>query len=335
MTKPIAVLISDIHFTVPTLELAKASLLQAQHRALELDIPLIICGDTLDGKALMRAECTNSLIDILSVQEAPETYILAGNHDMLNEKSKDHALNFLIPYAQVIDRPLWCRQIGSFLIPYTHNPEELKYYLKTVPYYSQLIMHQGVQTAYLGHYVQDKASLPKEAFANFRVISGHYHRAQTIQCGEIKEGNIGLFSYVGNPYSLSFGEASDGPKGYQILFSDGSMQQAPLLLRKHVVIDGTYAMIQLPRDINIAKDLIWLKVHGPKSELDKINKKDLGAHLFGHSNFKLDLIADDRQELQVKTETMTNSEILDSLIDSTSEQEQQKTYLKSLWRELI
>jgi DNA repair exonuclease SbcCD nuclease subunit len=260
--------------------------------------------------------------------------VITGNHDMLNEKGSAHALNFLAPYVSVVSRPVSVHGIGQ-LLPYFNDSDALKAVLAEIPPGSTIIMHQGVQTAYLGHYVQDKTSLPKEAFADFRVISGHYHRAQDIVCGRPRKGAVGLFSYIGNPYSLSFGEASDGPKGFQILGDDGLLTQVPTNLRKHVKLsNGTQEpLLGANTKINPG-DLVWIQVTAPASELASINKKELGLRLGIGSNYRLDLIKTDVEAPKATTEAQSEAELLDALIDALPETDAQKKTLKSLWRDL-
>lgn len=326
--KPRAVLISDIHFTPSTLELATKALIQAQDKATELQVPLLICGDTLDGKAVIRGECANRLIDLLGARQDPHTILLVGNHDLINEKSKEHSLNFLKPYCGVIEEPV--EYLGMHFIPYQSDSEMLKVHLDTIPTGSTIIAHQGLQTAFMGHYVQDKTSISPEAFKRFRTISGHYHRHQEIKCGE-----TGLFTYIGTPYTTTFAEAHDGPKGFQILFEDGHLELVPTNLRKHIIIEKTIEDLYSGLPDLTPEDIIWLKIAGRRSELEKLKKSEIGLLLLGHSSFKLDLIYTDIPELEVEIEQLTDDVILDILIDSLDESEGQKTYLKNLWRGLI
>jgi len=339
LSKPIAVLISDIHFTVATLELAKASLRGAFIRARKLQLPLVIAGDTLDSKAIMRGEVVNALLSIQQEFSDIEVHILVGNHDMLNEKGCEHALNFLAANWHVVDQPFWSERLKLHLVPYMNSSESLMYWLQNSPAkQSVIIMHQGVQTAYLGHYQQDKTSLPKEAFKDFRVISGHYHRRQDIKCGPPRTGAIGLFSYIGNPYSLSFGEASDGPKGFQILNSDGTLTPVYTNLRKHIIMELDMEGLNDARAVGIGAepgDLVWLKVSGSFTELEKLNKQEIGMELLGHTNFKLDKIHTDSPKLEVQTDKLTGEEILDKMIDATDEKPPEKKALKSLWRDVL
>lgn len=331
-----AVLISDIHFTVNTLELASQALVQAMTTAYHLDVPLIICGDTMDGKAIIRGEVANRLIGLFkdSIQKPKEIIVLVGNHDLLSEKSKEHALEFLKPYCTIIESAvIYDRRLALYLIPYISDLNALQGHLKAIPKGSTIIMHQGVQTAYMGHYVQDHTSLPKEAFDGFRVISGHYHRRQDIQCGE-----TGLFSYVGNPYTLTFGEANDGPKGYCLLQQDGSLINQPLELRKHLIVNRTFLDWDDPiQDLNPG-DLVWFKVTGTQSQLAVLKKQIIAdKHFRGDKNFKLDKICTDDKTAVLPTETcnLKDEDVLDALIDKTKESPTQKEHLKKLWRKVM
>ena len=334
MTTPTAVLISDIHFTVATLDLASKSLSMARDKAFQLNVPLIICGDTLDSKAVMRAECVNALLDILSYKSYNnvDTMILVGNHDLLNEKGTDHSLRFLETHCAIIDKPTFSKALNLYLFPYMGDKEQLQKALNSTPKGSTIIMHQGVQSAYMGHYVQDKTSLPKEAFQGYRVISGHYHKAQNINCGD------STYTYLGNPYTLSYGEALDGPKGFNVLNSDGSLTFIPTGLRKHIVLERTQYDLLDPVSNYNPGDLVQLKVVGSGIELEKLDKNEIGQKLFGHSLFKFDKISYDLPKIlneAIKDKNLNDSEMLDHIIDTTSESERIKTHLKSLWRELL
>lgn len=333
-SKPVAVLISDVHYTPATLELAHKSLCMALSKAETLRVPLVIAGDLLDTKDIIRGVCANSLIYTLSCATVP-VFILVGNHDRLNEKGKDHALNFLSPYATIINCPTAVKKLDVHFLPYFSSGEELQKVLNILPKGSQIIIHQGVQTAYMGHYQQDKSSLPKEAFADFRVISGHYHRRQDIRCGRPRKGGVGMFSYIGNPYTLSYGEASDPEKGFQILHDDGLLEFVPTGLRKHVVVEYTWEG-PIPQVTAHSDDLLWLKVTGPASEITNVPKYKWAQMLgLDHNNFKLDLIPFKKEKTIQTVENTPQDQLFDGLIDSTSDTTEEKGRMKSLWREVI
>jgi DNA repair exonuclease SbcCD nuclease subunit len=336
---PIAVLIADVHYNVHTLPLADAAMRMAINKSKELNIPLIVAGDLHDTKANMRGEVVAAMLKTFT-RLTQQCYILRGNHDQINEKSKEHSLEFLryVAGVYIIDSPI--KIDGQYLIPYHHDVTELQYYLKTIPQCSRLIMHQGITGSNSGEYYQDKSAIAKEDLADFRVISGHYHARQDIKCGRPQKSSVGLASYIGNPYTLGFGEANDPEKGFQILYDDGILEFVPTNLRKHVVIDVTLEADGAIRYSSFYKinpeDLVWVKVKGTKEELSKISKSKI-SRMLGKEDFRLDLIP-----LETKTDStsantnISQHELLDNLIESVSNtSDSSKAALKDLWRLLM
>lgn len=339
-TKPVAVLISDVHFNLNTVELATTALTQAITKANELDVPLVVAGDLHDTKANFRGECINALLKCFSLcSNAP--YILIGNHCRLNEKAPEHGLNFLDSCAHIVSSSVYADELDSYLLPYYHDPEELKAYLKTIPKGSRLIMHQGVEDSHSGDYIQDKSALPKECFKDFRVISGHYHRRQDIKCGPPRKGAIGLFSYIGNPYTLGFGEANDPAKGFQVLYNDGTLDFVPTKLRRHIILDMSYHVDvwvitgkEAVEDIK-SHDLVWVKVSGPQEVLALMSREKI-SRLLNLKNFKLTMHPNDVETIAPKAEASSQKALLDSLIDSTTNvSSEAKARIKDLWKGLV
>ncbi len=332
MSKPIAVCISDIHFNLNTLPLASSALRSALKKAEDLRVPLIIAGDLNDTKAIIRAEAANEIISILCEAQIP-VYILVGNHDLINEKGLHNGLNYLKPYARIVNIPTYTSPTKNLLlIPYYSDSTQLVSFLKYAEPNAILIMHQGFLGAAMGDYIQDKSSIDPVIVKDFKVISGHYHRHQT----------IGTVTYIGSPYTITFGEANDGPKGFLVLNEDGSFTREILHLRRHIIkefnsIDELASHICPFGELFCNKDdLLILKIKGPYSELHKLNKNDLISFLPEGVNFKLDLIPTDSTPINMPSkENMTNEEIFDTIIDATGETEDQKKYLKGLYREVI
>lgn len=334
-----AVLIADVHFNEKNIELAAAALLAAVHEANILRVPLIIAGDLNDTKSIIRGECLNRIIGILLEAEI-QVYVLIGNHDRLNEKAPAHSLEFLkyLPNVTVVDQMIYCQSVEAYLLPYYHNTDDLREDLRLCHPGSDLIIHQGVMGAFMGEYIVDKSSIEPEAFAGFRVISGHYHRAQMIITDGKKHAGlfeVGTFHYIGTPYSITQAEANDGLKGIRIL-TDESLTLKPLYFRKHRKIECRWDKVMGPFDDINSDDILWLQVSGPSSELDKLKKKDIGLALLGHQNFKLDLIPDTAEVMDAEEiKTFTDEELLDKLIDDSEETKEAKEYLKTLWRQTL
>lgn len=332
--KPLFVAISDLHFSVPNLDLASLSLGAALSCADEMQIPLVIAGDLNDSKAIIRAEVANRLIDLFKYKvPGLKVYILVGNHDLCNEKGKEHSLNYLQDHVTIIDdqSAKFDYLPGVAFIPYQSTSEAFVKILHRLPKDRVIVCHQGVHGAAMGDYVVDNGAVPQSALEGYKLISGHYHRHQT----------VGALTYIGSPYTMTFGEANDGPKGFLIVNDDGSFKQMPLKrLRRHIImnveIGGLWAGAVIRDCVMPASvdDLVWVKLHGPASELAKVDKQNLGEDLFGHSNYKLDKFPDEAASLPEQPKDSTPQELLDALIDNSAESSEQKTYLKSLWRSL-
>lgn len=348
LKNPRAILISDIHYNINTLSLADAALKQAVTKANDFEIPLIIAGDLHDTKANIRGECINAIRNTLKslhrvqryekYETAPNCYILRGNHDAINEKSKEHSLNFLEDLAYIIGKPGFSNDLGAIngksihLIPYHHDPKELKKYLKTVDKGSCLIMHQGLEGSSAGDYIQDKSAISRDSLSSFTVLSGHYHTRQSVSLPE-----NGMFTYIGNPYTLFYSEATDPEKGFQILYANGSTEFIPTNLRKHIVVDiSVNELLEFHHHIDVKEDdLLWVKIRGPKEQLMKHNRNSVSSHLnLLYTNWKLDFIPIDKKvEIFKKSLNMSQFDILDSIIGSLSDtSNERKERLKELWK---
>lgn len=337
MTRPVAVLISDVHYSLSMLKLADAAMRMAIAKANELKVILIVAGDLHDTKANLRGECVNAMVEAFKTGEVP-IYLIIGNHDKINEKSEEHSLNFLSPYATIVNKPIALSNGYGWgelhLIPYQHDTAALRIYLKTIPR-STIVMHQGIEGSDMGDYIQDKSALMTKDVAGMRVISGHYHTRQTIVLP-----NGGKWDYVGNPYTVSFGEANDPPKGFQILMDDGTLEFVPTNLRKHVIVD-TRDDDTRDDDTNYVKlpmiregDLLWVKIRGSKERLASFTKDNLRSFI-PIDNFRLDLIPDETISQVSTTKDLTQSELMDSLVDSlTNTSEDRKVRLKAMWKSL-
>ena len=332
MAKPIAVLISDVHYNLSTLDLADKATNMAIDKANQLKVPLIVAGDLHDTKANLRGECVNKMLTTFS--KSQDCMILRGNHDQINEKSSEHSLNFLghLPKVLIIDNVFIFKDIN--LIPYQHDPKQFESILNSIPKGALIIMHQGVVGAGMGDYMQDHSAIDISLLSDYRVISGHYHTRQTIKTGRPRKGAIGALDYIGNPYTLTFGEASDPEKGFQILMDDGTLEFVPTNLRRHIKLemDTNSTIVDI---IPAPTDLVWIKLEGTKEELLKFNKKDYCIKMGLPDNTKIELIpVDTKNESKViksTSQTDTLDAIIDTLINTTREQ---KYRLKQLWRTL-
>lgn len=337
MKRPVAVVISDIHYNINTIELADAALRQAIAKAYKLQVPLIVAGDLHDTKANMRAECLTAMINTFQRVATP-TYVLRGNHDQINEKSESHSLEFLKLIDSVYVLDYFAQSADFNFIPYQSSVEMFTFYLSKIPKGSTIIMHQGVQGSSAGDYLQDPTAIDKSLLADYRVISGHYHTRQDIKCGRPRAGAVGLMSYIGNPYTLNFGEANDPEKGYRVLNSDGTLDFIPTGLRKHRVIEieiqqGDCVATVGDLVFNNKEDIVKVKVTGTKEDLSNVNKAVISQTLNYNGDFRLELIPLENTAVLPQDTIVSLYHTLDVIIDSLQNtSNEQKERLKTLWK---
>jgi DNA repair exonuclease SbcCD nuclease subunit len=327
MSKPLAVLISDIHYSLSTLELADRSLRSSIYKANELRCPLIIAGDLHDTKANLRAECVSALINTFKQAEVT-IYLLIGNHDLQNERTNlRHSLDFLDPYSYIV-KDSFEGPFGTFFA-YQPNPDDFEKRLKVISAGKIVIMHQGLKGTDSGEYFHDRTAISYESCKHLRVISGHYHKRQTF-----KE-----FDYIGNPYTLNFGEASTEAKGYQILLENGQLEFVPLDLPRHTIVELSLdigkKLIKIERTFRLKKeDKVWVKVYGESGELYSIKKEEIAKFLEYEGEFRLEKIQIDKPIAVLKNNTVSQEEMLDEIIDSLDKHQIYKNQIKALWRKL-
>lgn len=330
--KPLAVIISDVHYNLHTMDLADAAMRQAINKANSLEIPLIVSGDLHDSKAQLRAECVNMMIDTIKLCKI-KPYIIVGNHDRIHEKAEYHSLNFLEPYSHLVSKHLHVESLNIFMLAYHHDPSFIGGFANHMGVEPIVIMHQGIQGSDSGEYIQDASAIKPEQVADLRVIGGHYHKRQDIKTGTPQKGNRGVFSYVGNPYTMSFAEANDPEKGYQILHDNGTLEFVPTNLRKHVVYESSVADLMYAPAVR-QEDLVRIRVKGTKMELASLTRSRV-QELTGISSFKLEFSVMGTAPNAVAPKGMTRDELIDSIIDTLSLDPERSNKIKALWRDLL
>ena len=322
--KPLAVVISDQHWTRKSYKTADSAFRMAIDKAAELGVPLIDCGDIHTDKSSLNADYLNPLVKALQYagSKTVKVYVLIGNHNLTHERSDDHALHVLKPYCELVDKP---GVTGEFnFIPYQHSADKFLEEVYKFPEGSIIFGHQGTIGGQLGDYVKDPASFDPDKVSKYLIWLGHFH-------GSYK---LGTTVSVGTPYTQSFGEANDAPKGFLIVNEDGSYERVLTNLRKHVTVERHVSTLLDPIPNLQPHDLLWIKVTGPRSVLEQLKKRDIGMHHLGHLSFKLDKVYTDDAPLPSSLPTdAPPSTLLDSLIDNLDETSPVKSYLKDLWRE--
>jgi len=330
MKNPIAVLTSDVHYNLQTRGVAWHALTTVIHAANNLSVPLIVAGDLHDTKANLRGECVNDLLYVFSKCQTP-CYILVGNHDLINEKAHANSINFLAPINGVVlvKDFKYVPDINVFFMPYQSNVRTFLQQLPPRDLNSVIIAHQGLLGSDSGEYIQDHSALAKVELLGRRVISGHYHRRQTIELPE-----EGKFDYIGNPFTLGFGEAEHPQKGYQILYSDYSLGFVPIDLPKHIIIDTEKLEPHVAPNWQ-PNDYLWVKVRGESDYLSTVTKEKIAKEFGIEQDFRLELIADNKDTEGKSSRALPKKQSLDDLIDGLQSPSERKERLKNKWKRLI
>jgi DNA repair exonuclease SbcCD nuclease subunit len=187
-------IIGDPHCTPKNLDKIAQLLDQAE----DLGNTVIILGDLLDTKSVVRSECLNLYFEKLSKSKL-SFYILVGNHDYHNLQCEDHSLKTLKALSNVIIIDQVFQTEWATFLPFIQDKSKLKEILESTPEDHVVFGHFEVTQFDFGngHICEDGLTL--EDFSRFkRVISGHFHKHQVTD----------NFTYLGTPFSHSFGEAN-------------------------------------------------------------------------------------------------------------------------------
>lgn len=223
----------------------------------KLGNPVIVLGDLLDTKELIRGKCLNLLHKRLKESDL-DWILLVGNHDLfVLDGPYEHSLEVLksLENVTVIDHPVYDASKKFLFVPFTRSTKafsELIASYKKKHKETILFMHQGV-TGFdygNGYIAKDETSL--KLLKDFKlVISGHFHKMQ-------QKGNL---LYLGTPFSHSFGEENQ-TKYIGVLHP----AEPPIL--HHI-----YTSFPQHKSIEVSMST-WLKnSNGPK-KLEKLLKSD-------------------------------------------------------------
>jgi len=216
-------IIGDPHVKNSNLDLARDLFALVEKKGL----PAIWLGDLLDTKEVIRGKSLNTWIDYFKSSKL-QHFVLVGNHDWFNLDCKEHSLEplKLIPNVEVIDTPRWTPG-GIGFLPYIHDKGQLKELLTKMEqgYVKVLFGHLELESFDFGNGYICKEGLGVKDFSKFsRVISGHFHKYQ-------EKDNV---TYLGTPFSHSFGEANQVKYIAEYNATTDDLQLTETPFRKHV-----------------------------------------------------------------------------------------------------
>lgn len=227
----------------------------------DLGNPVIILGDLLDTKEVVRGKCLNTYLRRLKGSQLHFT-ILVGNHDWHNLECEEHSLEALksLPNVTVVDTPVHTPKV-SFL-PYIHDVEKLRSELNDCSG-KVVFCHADIFGFDYGNgLISDGGLQATELSRTKRVISGHYHKYQVL-------GNI---TYLGTPFSHSFGESNQDK--FIGVYDTGTdkLELLPTPFPRHTTqeIDCAKQLDHTFNDIDHQRVIL----RGTQEEIDRVMRQD-------------------------------------------------------------
>lgn len=220
-------------------------------------------GDLLDTKELVRGKCLNTYLRRFKESKLNHT-VLVGNHDLFRLDDTEHSLEALkaLPNVTIVDKPY---RHGSMLcLPYTHDPEQLKAWIKDHgDDFVTLFCHADIRNFDYGNGRISEEGMSVEDFEGLkRVISGHYH------CFS-ERGNI---TYLGTPFSHSFGESNQDKFLGIYETSTDTLELIPTPFPRHITLNLS-ADEYGGADTNDV-DIYRIILTGTQEQINKFNKRD-------------------------------------------------------------
>lgn len=255
-------IVGDPHLTNKNQDKVRATLELAEAQG----YPIVLMGDLLDTKEVIRGKSLNFWFDWISKSQTFYT-IIVGNHDWFNLECEDHSLRVLSTLDNVlmVDSPK--SQYDCWFIPYIHDQDQLKKVLKDIPKDATLFAHLEVKSFDFGNGYICEEGITTKALAKFKhVVSGHFHKFQ-------QNKNL---TYIGTPFSHSFGESNQDKFIGVINLDTNEIKYIPTNLPQHRTVE-----IELPTEDYGIKgkrhDYMRIILKGSQEEIDKFPKSTAEA----------------------------------------------------------
>lgn len=237
----------------------------------ELGRPTIWLGDFLDTKEVIRGKCLNLLYEYFGTSKL-QHIILIGNHDWFNLECLDHSLKALdsLKNITIIDTVRVHPTLPFVFFPYIHDKIKLKELLKESSS-KDLIAFGHFEVSGFdfgnGHLCED-GIVTHDDFKGFKkVISGHFHKLQ----------QTGNFTYLGTPFSHSFGEANQDKVIGTYQLSTNTLTLIPTEFPRHVSVKIDFSKSESEKKLQEflngnETNLIRVQLFGSPEDVAKLDK---------------------------------------------------------------
>ncbi len=237
----------------------------------EIGLPTIWLGDFLDTKEVIRGKCFNLLYNYFSTSKL-QHIILIGNHDWFNLECLDHSLKSLasLPNVTIIDSVRVHPTLPFVFFPYIHDKSKLKEELQKYANKGLIAFGHFEVSGFdfgNGHLCED-GIITYDDFSGYkRVISGHFHKLQ----------QVGNFTYLGTPFSHSFGEANQDKVIGKYTLSSDHLQLIPTDFPRHISMKVDLSKKTAEKKLQEflagnENNLIRLQLYGTPEDVIKLDK---------------------------------------------------------------
>lgn len=265
--------IGDPHITLNTLDKGTQLFNLVESKGL----PAIWLGDFLDTKEVIRGKCLNLIYNYF-LNSKLQHIIIVGNHDYFNLDCEDHSLRVLaaLPNVTIIDSVKKHPTLPFVFFPYIHDKQLLK--LELQKYSNQNLIafgHFEVSGFDFGNgQLCEDGQITHEDFKGYRrVISGHFHKLQ----------QTGNFTYLGTPFSHSFGEANQDKVLGQYELSTDTLTLYPTDFPRHLSIKIDLGKANAAQKLAKFLDgnegnLNRVQLHGTPEQVSQFDRSKFGEY---------------------------------------------------------
>lgn len=265
--------VGDPHITPKSLDKGTKLFMQVE----ALGKPTIWMGDLLDTKEVIRGKCLNLFYDYFKSSKL-QHIVLVGNHDWFNLECLDHSLKPLssLPNVRIIDKIEKHPTLPFIFFPYIHDKSILKAKLAELSDPNLIAFGHFDVSGFdygNGHLCED-GIITHEDFSGFkRVISGHFHKLQ----------QTGNFTYIGTPFSHSFGEANQDKVIGTYILDEDRLHLMPTDFPRHVSVKIDLSKTNANKKLQEFLDgndsnLIRIQLHGTPEDVVKLDKSKFGNY---------------------------------------------------------
>lgn len=276
-----------------------------------LGLPTIWLGDMLDTKEVIRGKCLNTWIEYFQSSKL-QHIVIVGNHDWFNLECKAHSLESLKLLNNVIVVDELTVYNKMYFLPYIHDQDKLNVELEKIPKDSIVFGHFEIKDFDFGNGRMCDNGMSATSLVKYeRVISGHFHKYQ-------QKGN---FTYLGTPFSQSFGESNQKKFLAKYTIDTNMVNLIETQFPKHLTYTINCDKTQSIALVNDPKDYVRVVLSGSQENIDK-------AKAYNTINNEVKVI-------EKSTDEFDNQIIIDDTSDNLSQFSEWATNIQQLDKETI